>query len=73
MMVQTFFNTEFFLTKVFITLHSTTSKNQYCYLYREFKVNFDPDSGVLKGWLYHFPLLHSPSLLADAYPEDTVK
>lgn len=27
---------------------------------------------VLKGQLCHFALLHSPSLLADAYPEDTV-
>lgn len=72
-MAQTFFNIEFLLTKVFITLHSITSKNQYCYLYREFKVSFGPDSGVLKGWLCHFPLLRPPSLLADAYPEDTVK
>lgn len=39
-----FFNVEFFLTKVYVTLLSTASENQYWHLYREFKANFDPDT-----------------------------
>lgn len=56
-----FFNVEPFLTKVFITLLSTTAENQYWHLYREFKVNFDPDTAQCRkvGFAISlFSLLH---------------